>query len=164
MPFAEVLRERIHGTNMKRSIFFLVVAGLGLATTGTSVQADEQARSWDEIRTGRVEVPPVGAVDYEIAYSSVGYDHFEASVSVFWKDEGQRSQILFEGIHDKAPAKISAAGRQLCVSVEYCQRYQDQCQIWVALYSYDQEDKLFVWREEGQQMCPDASAVLPDVR
>jgi hypothetical protein len=149
---------------MKRTVFSLILTGLSLIVTEKSSQGDEEVHDWDEFRSGSIAVPPVGTVIYEIAYSSVGYDHFEARVSASWEDGEPRSQVLFEGIHDKPPAKISVIGSQLCISVKYCQRYQDECPVWSTIYSYDHKNKLFVGSAEKQQTCYGGSLGLPKAR
>lgn len=154
------LREK----SMNRIVIALILTGLSLIAIEQSSSADDEVHYWDEIRSGGITVPPVGAVTYEVAYTSVGFDHFDARVSVSWEDGELRSQVIFEGIHDKPPAKISVVGSQLCISVKYCQRYQHDCPVWSKLYSYDHRSMLFVGGAQKQQRCNDGLLDLPKMR
>ncbi len=139
---------------MWRTINIFALAGYFLIAPCNPLQADGTLRPWDDRQNGTIEVAPVGNVSYEIGFSNIGFGHFATGVSVSWEDDGRRSQLLFDGIDDKPPAKVTAIGSQLCISVAQCGRYQDDCPIWSTRYHYDVADKAFVRGEEGQQACP----------
>lgn len=138
---------------MRRQICTLGFLLFSLTATEGSVRADEAFHPQAQTERGSVTVPPVGGVSYETAWSSAGYDHFQARVFVAWQDEGRQSQILFEGILDNPPAQVRSVDSRLCISVKYCQRYQDECPVWSVLYSYDQEVKRFFETAREQGTC-----------
>jgi hypothetical protein len=103
-----------------------------------------ESRSWPDTSSGKTELMPAGTVSYSVGHASIGYDHFETEITVSWHDGGERTQLLFSGVHDRPPAQVIVEGEHLCVVAQYCERHQETCSSVPTCYRYDVEQKQFV--------------------
>jgi hypothetical protein len=86
----------------------------------------------------------LGRIDYEVGYSSAGFDHFSSEIVARWNDGGAQEQTLYEGIYDRPPAKVWGNGPHLCIAMQTCARYSDRCSRYVIAHRYDAQAKAFV--------------------
>ncbi|MEG0141059.1 MAG: hypothetical protein RR707_09665 [Comamonas sp.] len=104
----------------------------------------QEAAAWENQASGRTSISKLGTVQYEVGYSSAGFDHFDSEIVLKWNDNGAQTQTLYEGIYDKPPAKVWGAGPHLCIALQTCARYSDRCKQHVIAHSYDARGKAFV--------------------
>ncbi|MPT10170.1 MULTISPECIES: hypothetical protein [Comamonas] len=104
----------------------------------------QEATAWEQQVTGRTSITRLGTIDYEVGYSSAGFDHFSSEIVARWNDEGAQEQTLYEGIYDRPPAKVWANGPHLCIAMQTCARYSDRCSQYVIAHRYDTRAKAFV--------------------
>ncbi|MEG0044371.1 MAG: hypothetical protein RR729_00175 [Comamonas sp.] len=104
----------------------------------------QEAAAWENQASGRTSISKLGTVQYEVGYSSAGFDHFDSEIVLKWNDNGAQTQTLYEGIYDKPPAKVWGAGPHLCIALQTCARYSDRCSQHVIAHSYDARGKAFV--------------------
>ena len=104
----------------------------------------QESAAWEYQASGRTTISKLGAVHYEVGYSSAGFDHFDSEIVVKWNDNGAQTQTLYEGIYDKPPAKVWGVGPHLCIALQTCARYSDRCSQHVIAHSYDSRGKAFV--------------------
>ncbi|MDR0212912.1 MAG: hypothetical protein LBJ15_02780 [Comamonas sp.] len=119
-------------------------------------RADE-APGWESQASGSTSVLGVGAIQYFSGYRSVGYDHFEAEISVRWrssKDGSEQEQILYEGILDKPPAKVWGHGSHLCVVMQACARGTDRCTPYLIAHRYNAARQSFTAVTHSSRLCP----------
>lgn len=101
--------------------------------------------------SGATQVSGLGSVQYSVGYSNIGYDHFRSEIVVEWRDGAKRTQTIYEGISDKPPAKVWGVQGHLCVSMQACARYEDNCTVQVIAYRYDAGTRSFAELENGKQ-------------
>lgn len=104
----------------------------------------QESAAWEYQASGRTTISKLGAVHYEVGYSSAGFDHFDSEIVVKWNDNGAQTQTLYEGIYDKPPAKVWGSGPHLCIAMQACARYSDHCNRHVIAHRYDTQGKAFV--------------------
>lgn len=104
----------------------------------------QETAAWEQQVTGRTSITRLGTIDYEVGYSSAGFDHFSSEIVARWNDEGAQEQTLYEGIYDRPPAKVWANGPHLCIAMQTCARYSDRCSQYVIAHRYDTRAKAFV--------------------
>lgn len=126
-----------------RKLSIPLQAWLMLSCFAISCSAQEAA-TWDRQVTGRTSITGLGTIDYEVGYSSAGFDHFSSEIVARWKDGGAQEQTLYEGIYDRPPAKVWGSGPHLCVAMQACARYSDRCSRYVIAHRYDAQAKAFV--------------------
>lgn len=126
-----------------RKLSIPLQASLMLSCFAISCSAQETA-AWDQQATGRTSITRLGTIDYEVGYSSVGFDHFSSEIVARWNDGGAQEQTLYEGIYDRPPAKVWGSGSHLCVAMQTCARYSDRCSRYVIAHRYDAQAKAFV--------------------
>lgn len=127
-----------------RKVSLPLQAWLVLLSCGAMPCSAQEAPAWDHQVTGHTSITKLGAIDYEVSYSSVGFDHFSSEIVVKWNDKSPQQQTLYEGIYDRPPAKVWGAGPHLCVAMQTCARYSDRCSRYVIAHSYDAQAKAFV--------------------
>ena len=130
------------------------IAALALLIAASAcAQEDLQ---WDRQTTGQTSVAKLGRVEYQISYRSAGFDHFNTEILIRWQ-AGQPStgqqQILYEGIHDRPPARIWGAGRHLCLAMQTCARGSDHCQWHVLARRYQASSQRFVEVKPSSASC-----------
>ncbi len=113
----------------------------------------QEGSDWAEMSSGATQVSGLGAVQYSVGYSNIGYDHFRSEIVVEWRDGGKQAQTIYEGIYDNPPAKVWGAKGHLCVSTDACARSTDACTVQVIAYRYDVGDKTFAELANGGDFC-----------
>ncbi|MBX8785346.1 hypothetical protein HBA94_16395 [Ochrobactrum sp. GRS2] len=103
----------------------------------------EGVADWENIASGTAFMSSPATVEYKIGYSNIGYDHFRSEIMLNWTDGEAQSQTIYEGIYDRPPAKVWGAGDRLCVSMQTCVRYEDNCMTNIIAYRYDADVKMF---------------------
>ena len=103
----------------------------------------EGVADWANIASGTAFMSSPATVEYKIGYSNIGYDHFRSEIMLNWTDGEAQSQTIYEGIYDRPPAKVWGAGDRLCVSMQTCVRYEDNCMTNIIAYRYDADVKMF---------------------
>ncbi|HEV7320245.1 MAG TPA: hypothetical protein VGO04_16730 [Ensifer sp.] len=129
----------------------VVFCGLGALAAGSA--GSQEAPDWDEMSSGAADVRGVGAVHFSVGYSSAGYDHFRSQIVVRWRDGADRTQVIYDGIYDKPPAKVWGVQGHVCVSMEACARYEDVCTTQMLAYRYDAAAKAFNELADGEGSC-----------
>jgi len=114
---------------------------LGFCVVPCSAQ---EAAAWEKQVTGRTSITRLGTIDYEVSYSSAGFDHFSSEIVARWNDGEAQEQTLYEGIYDRPPAKVWGNGPHLCIAMQACARYSDRCSQYVIAHRYDTQAKAFV--------------------
>ena len=114
---------------------------LGFCVVPCSAQ---EAAAWEKQVTGRTSITRLGTIDYEVSYSSAGFDHFSSEIVARWNDGEAQEQTLYEGIYDRQPAKVWGNGPHLCIAMQACARYSDRCNQYVIAHRYDTQAKAFV--------------------
>lgn len=104
----------------------------------------QEAAAWEKQVTGHTSVTKLGRIDYEVSYSSAGFDHFSSEIVARWNDGEAQEQTLYEGIYDRPPAKVWGNGPHLCIAMQTCARYSDRCSRYVIAHRYDAQAKAFV--------------------
>jgi len=127
-----------------RKVSLPLQAWLVLLICGALPCSAQEAPAWDHQVTGRTSITRLGTIDYEVGYSSVGFDHFSSEIVARWNDGGTQEQTLYEGIYDRPPAKVWGSGPHLCVAMQTCARYSDRCSRYVIAHRYDAQAKAFV--------------------
>lgn len=120
--------------------------------TPASAHAEDVA-DWENIASGTAFMSNPATVEYKIGYSSIGYDHFRSEIMLNWIDGEAQSQTIYEGIYDRPPAKVWGAGDRLCVSMQTCARYEDNCTKNIIAYRYDADVALFSELPTGDNLC-----------
>ncbi|MGE8443930.1 MAG: hypothetical protein ACN6OS_20275, partial [Comamonas testosteroni] len=46
----------------------------------------QEAAAWEQQVTGRTAITRLGTIDYEVGYSSAGFDHFSSEIVARWND------------------------------------------------------------------------------
>ena len=114
---------------------------LGFCVVPCSAQ---EAAAWEKQVTGSTSITRLGTIDYEVSYSSAGFDHFSSEIVARWNDGEAQEQTLYEGIYDRPPAKVWGNGPHLCIAMQACARYSDRCSQYVIAHRYDTLAKAFV--------------------
>ena len=104
----------------------------------------QEAAAWEKQVTGHTSITKLGRIDYEVSYSSAGFDHFSSEIVARWNDGEAQEQTLYEGIYDRPPAKVWGNGPHLCIAMQTCARYSDSCSRYVIAHRYDAQAKAFV--------------------
>ena len=104
----------------------------------------QEAAAWEKQVTGHTSITKLGRIDYEVSYSSAGFDHFSSEIVARWNDGEAQEQTLYEGIYDRPPAKVWGNGPHLCIAMQTCARYSDRCSRYVIAHRYDAQAKAFV--------------------
>lgn len=104
----------------------------------------QEAAAWEKQVTGHTSISKLGRIDYEVSYSSAGFDHFSSEIVARWNDGEAQEQTLYEGIYDRPPAKVWGNGPHLCIAMQTCARYSDRCSRYVIAHRYDAQAKAFV--------------------
>ena len=104
----------------------------------------QEAAAWEKQVTGHTSITKLGRIDYEVSYSSAGFDHFSSEIVARWNDGEAQEQTLYEGIYDRPPAKVWGNGPHLCIAMQTCARYSDRCSRYVIAHRYDTQAKAFV--------------------
>lgn len=113
----------------------------------------QNVSEWENVMTGTTHLSNVLSVQYTVGYSSIGYDHFRSEIVLNWHDGVNRAQTIYEGIYDNPPAKIWGIRDDLCVSMETCVRYEDNCKKQFITYRYDNVAKSFSELDGDGGMC-----------
>ena len=111
---------------------------------------------WEQTFDGSTLITGVGAVKYSMNYRSIGFDHFATEISVSTqqgKPASEGWQLLYEGIHDKPPAKIWGSGRHLCLAMQTCARYSDSCHWQSLAYRFESASQNFVETKSSSRLC-----------
>ncbi len=113
----------------------------------------EDIADWENISSGTAYMSRPANIEYQVGYSSIGYDHFRSEIMVNWHDGEKQSQTIYDGIYDRPPAKVWGVRDHLCVSMQACTRYEDSCTTHIIAYSYDMDAKLFSELPAGSNLC-----------
>lgn len=124
-----------------------------LVAINTGYANAQTVPEWENVASGTTQVSNISSVQYTVGYSSIGYDHFRSEIVVSWHDGDDRTQNIYDGIYDNPPAKVWNTRDNLCVSMETCARYEDNCKTHIIAYRYDRAEKLFSELNDDAKMC-----------
>ena len=134
--------------------FHAVTAALALLLSAPGHAEEDPI--WDKQTTSQTSVTGLGQVNYQISDRSVGFDHFATEIVIRWQQDqaaAEQQQVLYEGIHDRPPARIWGAGRHLCLAMQTCPRGSDRCQWDVLAYRYQAASQSFVEVKPSSTSC-----------
>lgn len=87
-----------------RKLSIPLQASLMLSCFAISCSAQETA-AWDQQATGRTSITRLGTIDYEVGYSSVGFDHFSSEIVARWNDGERRSRRCMKAFTTGRPPR-----------------------------------------------------------
>lgn len=138
----------------------LILSFSTLCFVASAATDPEDATSWEQQFRGSTSVQGIGKVQYSMGYRSVGFDHYATEITIDWQ-QGQSSstkqqaqqQLLYEGIHDKPPAKLWGEGRYLCLAMQTCARYSDSCNWQTLAYRFEPASQSFAETKRSARLC-----------
>ena len=148
---------RMH-PRLRHGLALMLIASISTFSHGveSTVSAPDESELWDQQSQGTTSVNGVGPVQYSMGYRSEGFDHFATEIKVSWRHgqpPAKQQQVLYEGIHDKPPAKIWGAGRHLCLAMQTCARQSDHCRWHVLAHRFQSQSQSFVEVKNTGQVC-----------
>lgn len=130
------------------------LCGADIALAKTEQSDAIQTPQWEQQISIQSTVASVGVIDTTASYRYAGSDHFEAEILVRWQTPaGQQEQILYEGIHDRPPAKVWGQGRYLCLAIQFCERGKERCTQQLTAYRHDASQPSFVEVANARKLC-----------